>query len=92
MCSTHRRVGCSLVSTALARTAVRLQRLTNDAMSTAFLLTSDNAPEVLRNQLVLHSDESFRSTCVTERGQLQPPCVKEVCPTKICHFIRRLLR
>ena len=40
------------------------------------LLTSDGAPELLRNKLVLRSDKSVRSTRATERGQLQLPRVK----------------
>ena len=40
------------------------------------LLTSDDAPEILRDKLVLRSDESVRSTGATERGQLQLPRVR----------------
>ena len=40
------------------------------------LLMSESAPEILRNQLVLGSDQSVRSTRATERGQLRLPRVK----------------
>ena len=40
------------------------------------LLTSHDAPEILRDKLVLRSDESARSTRATERGQLQLPRVR----------------
>jgi len=37
------------------------------------LLTSTNAPEILRNRIVSRSDVSVRSTRVTDDGQLELP-------------------
>ena len=48
----------------------------SDLAMVSQLLTSDGAPELLRNKLVLRSDKSVRSTRATERGQLQLPRLK----------------
>ena len=48
----------------------------SDLAVMSHLLTSDTAPELLRNKLVLRSDRSARVTRATERGQMQLPRVK----------------